>query len=100
MYYLTIPISLLLFWLLKDKLNLSSSKALLWQLIIAFLLFVTCAINIYYNWNYFKQYEGMHTTDYYMAHTIWKATGYGLLFILTIFICSLLSNAKKNNSTK
>ena|ERR1700749_2015673 len=98
MYYLIIPISLLLFWLLRDILNLSSSKALLWQLVIGFLLFATCVVNIYYNWNYFKQYEGEHTTDYYIAHIIWDVSGWGLLLILTIFICSLLSANKKKTT--
>lgn len=94
---LTVIIGLVFYRLYRDKLMLFSSESRYRQLIICILLFITWIINLYYNWNYFKEYDGPKSTDYYIALSISYISGYGFLSVITIYICSLISNAKRSN---
>lgn len=76
--------------------KLSSSKVIYRQFTIGIVLFCLGILNIFYNWNYFKSYSGLKSTGYYTAYGIWYVTGYGLLAIITILICSGISKFKKN----
>ena len=93
MIFLTIFLSFAIFWFL-NKFKLLSTKALFILLMIDIALLLTCVINVFYNWNYFKQYTGEHTADYLLAHRIWDLTSYGLLSLTTIFICSIFAIAR------
>jgi hypothetical protein len=62
------------------------------------MLLIACAVNILYNWNYFKQYSGVKTTEYYLAYNLWYITGYGLLGTTTILIASVILNISRKQN--
>ena len=83
--------AIILFFVLKEKLNLITSKSIfkmVWiTLLIAFIYF----LNVLYNWNYFKQYDGLKSEEYYFAYSVLNFIGYTLLVILTVLSCSIIS---------
>ncbi len=97
MFFLTIILSLLVFWLLKDRLHLTMTKAIIRLRIIILMLLIFFIINMFFNWGYLKQYSGDKTIGYYLAYGILNVTGYGFLGTLTIYISSIILKIKRKN---
>ncbi len=68
--------------------------------LILLLLFTICIVNILYNWDYFCQYSGVKTPEYYLAYRIWYMTEYGILLMTVILICAVVSNIYESQQNK
>lgn len=66
------------------------------QLRILSVLLLIYACNILYNWGYFKQYEGPHTTEYFVAKNIECIARYSIGFSILLLICTIFSNMHSN----
>ena len=99
MFLLVLILSLIIFLFLKDKLHLTITKSIIKLSVIGLILFVALIVNVIYNWDYFKQYSGDKTSNYYLAYSLWYVTSYGLLAIMTILISSIISNIKRKSKT-
>ena len=84
-------VSVFFFWLLKEKLRLTTSKAFIRFGLLGLLLLLAYCGNAYYFWEYFKQYTGPLTISVFVAHWIAEVVGYGLLAVITMVVCSMVT---------
>ena len=80
----------------KRQLTFASTKSIVIQIILGFVLLIGCFSNLFINWGYFDEYSGSFTFRYNLAHAIWQITSYGFLTIVITLICSLYFFIKNN----
>ncbi len=81
----------------KQKFDLSSIKSIIIQSILGTILVLIFIVNLFYNWNYFDEYSGPATSQYYIAYTVSCITFFGSLIICITFCYSVLSALMKKN---
>ncbi|MCW3084330.1 MAG: hypothetical protein JWP12_1696 [Bacteroidetes bacterium] len=83
----------------KQKFDLSGIKSIVIQSILGTILVFIFIVNLFYNWNYFKEYSGPATSHYYITYTISYITFFGSLIICITFCYSVLSALMKKTET-
>jgi hypothetical protein len=100
MTLLTAITALIFFMILRTKISFSSYRSIITQVTVVAVLFATMAINIFYNWGYFKQYTGPHDSQYNLAQTIHYSFGHALIFgVITLFASVIDRFIKERNES-
>ena len=82
------------FYSFRCRWSLISSKSIKYQGVGVLIFMVFTISNIFFNWEYYKQYSGEKDIGYHIAWFLWYLLSYGTLAIFVHFLMSLIYNYK------